>query len=77
MHLPSLALWVLVLALSLQTGAGIFETRVLVHLWSASPPESVAAFFAQPVRPDSGRRNYVRAAALIVAWLAALKAFGC
>jgi hypothetical protein len=59
MHLADLALWALVLALGLQTGAGIYETRVLVPLWSASPPESVAAFFAQPMRPDSGRRLWI------------------
>lgn len=59
MNLVALALWALVIALGLQTGAGIFETRVLVPLWSSSPPESVAAFFAQPIRPDSGRRLWI------------------
>ncbi len=59
MHLPAIALWALVIALGLQTGAGIYETRVIVPLWSASPPESVIAFVSQSMRPDSGRRFWI------------------
>jgi hypothetical protein len=43
----------------LQTGAGIFESRVIVPLWASSPPTSVRAFFEQPQRPDSGRRLWI------------------
>lgn len=57
--IETLALWALVIALGLQTGAGIFETRVLVPLWAADPPSSVIAFFGQPMRPDSGRRLWI------------------
>jgi hypothetical protein len=53
------ALWVLVIALGIQAGAGIFETRVLVPLWSSNPPASVREFFGQPLRPDSGRRLWI------------------
>jgi hypothetical protein len=49
------ALWALVIALGLQTGAGIFETRVLVPLWASNP----SAFFGQANRPDSGRRFWI------------------
>lgn len=59
MSLTAIALWALVIALGVQTGAGIFETRVLVPLWSDDPPASVAAYFAQPLRPDSGRRLWI------------------
>ena len=54
-----MALWALVIFLGVQTGAGIFETRVLVPLWSSDPPASVAAFLAQPLRPDSGPRFWI------------------
>jgi len=53
--MESVALWALVIALGLQTGAGIFETRVLVPLWAAAPQR----FFSQPLRPDSGKRFWV------------------
>lgn len=59
MTMTALALWTLVIALGLQTGSGIFETRVLVPLWSSDPPASLTSFFAQPIRPDSGRRLWI------------------
>lgn len=34
-------LWLFVTFLSLEAGAGLYETRVLIPLWSASPPETV------------------------------------
>jgi len=51
----SIALWALVIALGLQTGAGIYETRVIVPLWADVPQR----FFAQPLRPDSGKRLWI------------------
>jgi anthrone oxygenase-like protein len=51
----SIALWALVIALGLQTGAGIYETRVIVPLWAAAPQR----FFSQPLRPDSGKRLWI------------------
>jgi hypothetical protein len=59
MSITAIALWALVIFLGVQTGAGIFETRVLVPLWSSDPPASVAAFLAQPLRPDSGHRLWM------------------
>lgn len=59
MSITAIALWALVIALGVQTGAGIFETRVLVPLWSSNPPASVAAYLAQPLRPDSGPRLWI------------------
>ncbi len=53
------ALWLLVIALGIQTGAGLFETRVLVPLWASSPPQSVLAYVAVPIRADSGRRLWI------------------
>jgi hypothetical protein len=57
--MTAIALWALVIFLGVQTGAGIYETRVVVPLWSSAPPASVAAFLAQPLRPDSGRRLWI------------------
>ena len=54
-----IALWALVLALGIQTGAGIYETRVIVPLWGSSPPASLTAFHALPIKPDSGRRLWM------------------
>jgi Domain of unknown function (DUF1772) len=59
MDVGRFALWLLVLGLGLQTSAGLFETRVLVPLWSSAPPASVIAYNAQPLRPDSGRRFWI------------------
>lgn len=59
MNIADLALWALVVALGIQSGAGIYESRVIVPLWSGSPPESVIAFFGQPLRPDAGRRLWI------------------
>lgn len=53
------ALWALVVGLGIQTGAGLFETRVLVPLWASAPPASVVAYNAQPLRPDTGRRFWL------------------
>lgn len=59
MAFNSIALWLLVISLGIQTGAGLFETRVLVPLWACSPPQSVLAYLAVPIRPDSGRRLWI------------------
>jgi hypothetical protein len=59
MTLTLIALWALVLALGVQTGAGIYETRVVVPLWGDDPPASLTAFHAQPRKPDSGRRLWM------------------
>ena len=59
MNIADLALWALVVALGIQSGAAIYEARVIVPLWSGAPPESVTAFFAQPLRPDSGRSLWI------------------
>ena len=39
--LASACLWLFVTLLAVQLGAGAYETRVVVPLWSGSPPESV------------------------------------
>lgn len=57
--MPAVALWALSIVLGIQVGAGIFETRVLVPLWSDHPPSSLTAFHAQPLRPDSGKRFWI------------------
>ena len=39
--LAQITLWCFVIFLSIEVGAGLYETRVIVPRWSASPPESV------------------------------------
>lgn len=58
-HLTHLALWLLVIALGIQTGAGLFESRVLVPLWANSPPASVLAYNETTIKADSGRRFWI------------------
>jgi hypothetical protein len=45
----SVLLWLFVIVLGTAFGAGLYELRVVVPLWTSSPPASLAA-------PDSGRR---------------------
>jgi hypothetical protein len=40
-----MSLWLSVLALSTWVGGTLYQMLVVVPLWSASPPESVHAFF--------------------------------
>jgi hypothetical protein len=41
LRLAQITLWFFVIFLSIEVGAGLYETRVIVPRWSASPPESV------------------------------------
>jgi len=59
MNIADLALWALAVALGIQTGAAIYEVRVIVPLWSGAPPESVTTFLTQPLSPDPGRRLWM------------------
>lgn len=45
--LAEVTLWLFVVALSLQTGAGLYELRVVTPLWSGSPPASVRGWNAE------------------------------
>jgi hypothetical protein len=47
-------LWLLVVVLGVEIGGGIYEARVLVPLWSSSPPESLVAYNLQSLRPNPG-----------------------
>ena len=44
--LAEVSLWLFVVALSLQMGAGLYEMRVVTPLWSRSPPASVRGWNA-------------------------------
>jgi len=79
MSLTVISLWALVIALGIQLGAGIYETRVLVPLWSANPPASVSAFFSQELRPDSGKRLWIFLSPIttIICLLNLVLAFAC
>ena len=41
LRLAQITLWCFVIFLSIEVGARLYETRVIVPRWSASPPESV------------------------------------
>src|SRR5919206_630561 len=57
-------LWLYLLLFGIQLGAGLYETLVVVPLWSASPPQSVWGWNAlREANPklaiDSGRRFWI------------------
>jgi hypothetical protein len=55
-----LFLWLFIIVLGIEIGAGLYETLVVLPLWTASPPESVIAYYqhnmANPqIRVECGR----------------------
>ena len=38
-------LWLFVIALGIELGAGLYETLVVMPLWAAAPPDSVIAYY--------------------------------
>ncbi len=38
-------LWLFVIALGIEIGAGLYETLVVLPLWTLAPPESVIAYY--------------------------------
>ncbi len=44
-----LFLWLLVIALGIEIGAGLYETLVVLPLWTSAPPESVTAYYQHNV----------------------------
>lgn len=74
----AVCLWLSVLALSTWVGGTLYQMLVIVPLWSASPPESVRAFFQGTDYnrtifqffgpPFIVARNVPVVAALIVGW---------
>ena len=57
-------LWLFVVLFGIQLGGGLYETLVIVPLWSASPPQSVWGWSAlRNANPqfaiDSGRRFWI------------------
>src|ERR1041385_8285259 len=64
MSAEQIFLWLYLLLFSVQLGAGLYETLVIVPVWSASPPESVWGWNAlREANPqlaiDSGRRFWI------------------
>src|SRR5215471_7906969 len=53
MAFGSVVLWLLVVLMGLQIGAGLYEAWVLVSLWSGAPPQSIVTFQTQPLAPDA------------------------
>ena len=43
--IPQIILWLFVMCLGLEIGAGLYEALVVVPLWSAAPPASVLGYF--------------------------------
>lgn len=46
MNVAQVFLWLFVIMLGIEIGAGLYEARVIVPLWSHAPPESVWAWNA-------------------------------
>jgi hypothetical protein len=66
-------LWISVIAWGLLVGAKLFDLRVLVGAWSASPPESLSLLPYGPRWPvDTGEFFIPSSAALLLATLGAL-----
>lgn len=67
------SLWLFVVALSLQMGAGLYEMRVVTPLWSGEPPASVRGWNADgryAVEPRAKFWRYCTAAVGLTAALA-------
>jgi hypothetical protein len=58
-------LWLLVVMLGVEIGAGIYEARVLVPLWAGAPPDSVWDYLTQELRPDPGRKFWAYSTTLV------------
>ena len=43
--IPQIFLWLFVIALGITLGGGLYETLVVMLLWSAAPPDSVTAYY--------------------------------
>lgn len=43
--LAQVFLWLFVIALGIELGAGLYETLVVLPLWAAAPPDSVTAYY--------------------------------
>ena len=60
-----LLLWLLVVAVGIEIGAGLYEARVLVPLWSSAPPESLIHYNLQTLRPMPGQRFWIVSTPLV------------
>jgi hypothetical protein len=70
-------LWLFVTLLAVQIGAGAYETRVVVPLWSGSPPESVWGWNESPRHAlRAFERFWIFATPALAASAAAAVAFG-
>jgi Domain of unknown function (DUF1772) len=64
MSAERILLWLYVFVFGVQLGAGLYETLVVVPVWSAAPPETVWGWNAQretnpQLAIDSGRRFWI------------------
>jgi hypothetical protein len=60
-----LLLCLLVVVLGIEIGAGLYEARVLVPLWSSAPPESLIHYNLQTLRPMPGQRFWIVSTPLV------------
>lgn len=58
-------LWLLVMAVGIEIGAGIYEARVLVPLWASAPPASLVAYNLQALRPEPGLHFWIVSTPLV------------
>lgn len=65
MKISRILLWLLVVCLGIEIGAGIYEARVLVPLWSAAPPGSLVNYNLQALRPNPGANFWIVSTPLV------------
>ena len=65
MRIGRILLALLVIVLGVEIGAGIYEARVLVPLWSSDPPGSLVAYNLQPLRPNPGLHFWIVSTPLV------------
>lgn len=54
-----IVLWLLVVTLGIEIGAGIYEACVLLPLWAGAPPGSLVAYNLQALRPQPGPNFWI------------------
>jgi hypothetical protein len=83
-RIAKILLWLFVINLGIAFGAGLYESRIVVPQWLSgdrSPAEAGAKWNAAAAREAKARAtqwvtlNHLRHALVLIAWLAALKAF--
>lgn len=58
-------LWLLIVTVGIEIGAGIYEALVLVPLWAGDAPASLVAYNLEPLRPNPGQHFWIVSTPLV------------